>query len=147
MKDQLVASLNIVVANTWILYFKAHTYHWNVEGKDFSQLHSFFGDLYEETFDAVDVAAEQLRALDEYAPVSTKELIEFSTIEEDEEKPSSVYAMLSNLVEANGKTIDSLNKLCELATEHKNQGLLNFAADRLDKHAKHGWMLKAHLKG
>ena len=145
--DELKAALNICIANTWIMYFKAHTYHWNVEGKDFSQHHTFFGDLYEELFDAVDVAAEQMRGQDDYAPVSTKELIEFSTIVEDEDKPSDVMEMFSNLVDANSKTLDSLNKLMELALSEKKQGLANFAADRIDVHTKHGWMLRSHLKG
>jgi len=142
---ELIASLNIVLSNTFLMYFKAHSYHWNVRGMNFSEHHAFFSSLYEELFDAVDVAAEQVRALDHDAPTSLHDLIESSTIEEDYYRPA-LKEMFESLQEANNKSIDSLNKLFELATKAKNQGLADFAASRLDVHAKHGWMLKAHLE-
>ena len=46
--NELQAALKIALANTFVSYFKAHSYHWNVEGIDFSQYHSFFGDFYED---------------------------------------------------------------------------------------------------
>lgn len=143
--EKLTASLRIALANTFLMYFKAHSYHWNVRGMSFSEHHAFFSSLYEELFDAVDVAAEQIRALGSDAPINLQSLIDSSTIDEDDKRPS-LEDMFENLQEANNKSIDSLNKLFELATEAKNQGLADFAASRLDVHAKHGWMLKAHLE-
>lgn len=143
--EKLTASLHIALANTFVMYFKAHSYHWNVRGMSFSEHHAFFSSLYEELFDAVDVAAEQIRALGSDAPINLQSLIDSSTIDEDDKRPS-LEDMFENLQEANNKSIDSLNKLFELATEAKNQGLADFAASRLDVHAKHGWMLKAHLE-
>lgn len=143
--EKLTASLHIALANTFLMYFKAHSYHWNVRGMSFSEHHAFFSSLYEELFDAVDVAAEQIRALGSDAPINLQSLIDSSTIDEDDKRPS-LEDMFENLQEANNKSIDSLNKLFELATEAKNQGLADFAASRLDVHAKHGWMLKAHLE-
>ena len=63
--DELNTSLKIVMANTYAMYFKAHGFHWNVEGKDFSQFHDFFSGIYQELFAAVDTIAEEIRALDE----------------------------------------------------------------------------------
>lgn len=141
------ATLNIVLANTFVMYFKAHSYHWNVEGINFAQHHGFFGDLYEELYAVVDTAAEELRAQDEYAPVSIVTLLKSATIEEDEAKPETVVNMFQNLLSANGEVVNSLNKLFEVATAANKQGLADFAAARLDVHAKHGWMLRSHLKG
>jgi starvation-inducible DNA-binding protein len=45
--DELQTALKKVLANTFVMYFKTHTYHWNVEGMFFPQLHEFFGNLYE----------------------------------------------------------------------------------------------------
>lgn len=141
------ATLNIVLANTFVMYFKAHSYHWNVEGINFAQHHGFFGDLYEELYDVVDTAAEELRAQEEYAPVSIVALLKSATISEDEEKPATVTEMFEHLSSANAEVVNSLNKLFEVATAAKKQGLADFAAGRLDVHAKHGWMLRSHLKG
>jgi len=54
--------------------------------------------------------------------------------------------MLSNLIAANNETFNAFSKVFDLATAQKEQGLANFAADRMDQHRKHGWQLKASLK-
>lgn len=145
--DELIASLHISLANTFIMYFKAHSYHWNVEGKDFAQYHGFLGDLYEELHGAVDPLSERIRVLGQYSPHSLKDMLESSTIEEDSDVPSNPAEMFQNLLDANIKVQDSLNKLFELATEHKKQGIADFAAGRLDVHDKHAWFLRSILKG
>lgn len=144
---ELEAVLNIVLANKFVMYFKAHTYHWNVEGMEFSQLHGFFGDIYDDVYDSVDEAAENLRKLGAYAPASLTAMYTHKTIEEDESKPDSAKGMLLNLSNANDKVIESLNKLFATATAQNKQGLADWAAGRIDTHEKHGWMIKAHLKG
>lgn len=145
--DELIASLHISLANTFVMYFKAHSYHWNVEGKDFAQYHGFLGDLYEELHGAVDPLSERIRVLGQYSPHSLKDMLESSTIEEDSDVPSTPAEMFQNLLDANIKVQDSLNKLFELATEHKKQGIADFAAGRLDVHDKHAWFLRSILKG
>ncbi len=145
--NELKATLQIVIANTYQMYFKAHSYHWNVEGMYFSQLHDFFGDLYAEVFEAVDVAAEQLRTLDEYAPGSLSDIIKQATVSEDAAKPETCHDMLQNLLDANEEVMVSLNKLFEEATDDEVQGLADWAAGRIDTHAKHRWMIRSHLKG
>ncbi len=42
---ELVDKTKECLANTFVMYMKAHGYHWNVIGSDFPQLHGFFGDL------------------------------------------------------------------------------------------------------
>ena len=144
--DELKQSAKIVLGNMFVMYFKTASYHWNVEGKDFAQMHDFFGDLYAEVYKAIDPMAEEIRALDDYAPISLMELYNYKTIMEDSVKPTSVTAMLLNLGIANQQVIESLNKLFADANAADKQGLVNFVADRLDKHAKHGWMLRSFLK-
>ena len=145
--NKLKATLQIVIANHYHMYFKAHSYHWNVEGMYFSQLHDFFGDIYTEVFAAVDTAAEELRTLEAYAPIGLSDMIDHSTIDEDSAKPATHEDMLQKLLDANEEVMVSLNKLFDQATEEKVQGLADFAAGRLDVHAKHRWMIRSHLKG
>jgi len=143
--NENVAAAKIAMANTFLMYFKAHAYHWNVEGMFFSQYHEFFGNLYEELYGSVDTFAEEIRALGEYAPKNIEELYKVTTIDTDN-AATDVKGMLQDLRVANNKTIDSLNKLSDLLIKAKEQGFANFIADRLDAHKKHGWMLDASLK-
>jgi starvation-inducible DNA-binding protein len=144
--EELKQVLRVVVANDFTMYFKTHSYHHNVEAMNFSELHGFFASLYEDLHATYDVASEELRALDEYAAISMTELYNWKTIEEDSLKPATARDMLVRTQDANEQMIESLNKLFEAATNAKKQGLADYAAGRLDVHAKHGWMLRSYLK-
>jgi starvation-inducible DNA-binding protein len=128
------------------MYFKAHGHHWNVEGKDFSQLHDFFSNLYQELFAAADVIAEQIRALDDYAPYNMTELASTTTVKESNIYGVDVSGMVADLITANASVIEALNTAHKLADADGNRGLVNLIEERLDIHAKHAWMLRATSK-
>ena len=144
--DKLIASLKVLLGNTFVMYFKAHSYHWNVEGTHFSQYHDFFGDIYEDVYGAVDPFAEEIRKLDTYAPISLMELYGYKTISEDSSKPATIHEMLVNLLMANTELLSALTAAFDIATAEKQQGLANFIADRMDKHKKFEWMMTSSLK-
>lgn len=144
--DELKTALKIVLANTYAMYFKAHGFHWNVEGKDFSQMHDFFSGIYEELFGAIDTIAEEIRALDEYAPYNMSELSSMTTVKESNIYGVDVSGMLADLIDANGSVIEALNSVHKLAEAENNRGLVNLIEERLDVHAKHGWMIRASSK-
>lgn len=144
--DELKTRIKILLANVTVMYYKAHQFHWNVEGEDFVQYHEFFGDLYSDIYGSVDPIAELLRKLDEYAPVSLDELFKYKTIEEETTRAVLLSDMLASLTKANDEVLNSLNKVCELAIQNKQQGIANFVADRIDTHQKHAWFLKASAK-
>lgn len=134
-----------VLADTFAMYLKAHNYHWNVEGPLFSQFHDFFSGLYTELHGAVDPIAEQIRALDTYAPGSFKRFSELSDIEDETTIPSPVD-MARNLLSDNEKVLASLNVAFKLATNFEKQGLADFLSGRIDIHNKHAWMLRSYTK-
>jgi starvation-inducible DNA-binding protein len=133
------------LANTFVMYFKAQSYHWNVEGINFPQMHEFFGDLYEELQGAVDPFAEQIRALGEYAPRNLDDIFKMKTIDGDN-VARTLPAMVADLLIANDQSIITLNKLFGELDAAGEQGFADFVASRLDAHKKHGWMLKSILK-
>lgn len=144
--EELQTAMKIVLANTYGMYFKAHGHHWNVEGKDFSQMHGFFAGIYEELFAAIDKIAEEIRALDEYAPYNMSELSTMTTVKESRIYGTDVSKMLADLRDANGSVIEALNSAHKLAEAENNRGLVNLIEERLDVHAKHGWMIRASSK-
>lgn len=144
--EKIAAALKIVLADSFVLYFKAQSYHWNVEGMLFSQYHDFFGGIYEEVYGSIDTTAEHIRILGDYAPISLEELYKYKTIQEDSVKPTDVSSMLSSLQNDNNKLIDNLNKLFEIANAENEQGLADYVASRIDAHKKHAWMIRSSLK-
>jgi starvation-inducible DNA-binding protein len=144
--EKLVASLRIVLGNTFTMNFKAHSYHWNVEGHLFPMYHKFFRKIYEDVYGAVDPLSEEIRKTGVYAPISLMELYGYKTISEDSSKPASVNEMLFNLLVANTELLSALSTLFDIATAEKQQGLANFVADRMDKHKKFEWQIKSSLE-
>jgi starvation-inducible DNA-binding protein len=145
MNEELLSSLKQAMADSFVLYYKAHAYHWNVEGTDFKQYHDLFAVIYLEIFEAIDTLAEHIRQLDDYAPSSLSQLKSLSMISEDEEAVSAM-SMVSRLLDANNLTLASLMMAYRAADNATELGLANFIQDRIAAHQKHGWMLKATLK-
>jgi len=143
-ESDLVRSMYTVLANTFSMYLLAHKYHWNVEGPFFSSYHDFFGKLYQQIFEEIDKTAEQIRALGSYAPGTFKEFEMMSTMTDSSEIPES-KTMFARLFAANTSTQDSLIAARSFSEKDGNFGLVNYLEDRLDKHAKIGWMLKSHM--
>lgn len=141
----LIDSVKRVLANNFALYLKAHYYHWNVEGPDFSQFHTFFGNFYESVYESVDKFAEEIRALDAYAPGSFERYIQLSDIKGDDRVPRPLD-MVQQLMVDNNLMIGSLKEAYQLAEEGGALGLANFIQDRIDVHSKWGWMLKSFNK-
>ena len=138
--ETLIEMMRKVLADTFAMYLKAHNYHWNVEGQNFPQYHEFFGNLYEELHGAVDPIAEEIRAMDAYAPGSFSRYLELTDIEDELSIPSGVE-MARRLSSDNEKVLATLNITFKLANELDQQGLADFIAGRIDTHKKHGWML------
>jgi starvation-inducible DNA-binding protein len=142
---ELIEKAKVALADTFVMYMKAHAYHWNIIGSDFPQLHGFFGSLYEELHGAIDDLAESLRTLESFAPGSLARMAELATIKEDTQIPTPTN-MINNLIEANEALMKSLTDAYEKAENEKVFAYSNFIQDRLTAHAKHGWMLKS-IKG
>lgn len=145
MNETLVVALKIALANTFSMYFKAHAYHWNVQGPLFAQYHIFFGELYEDLHGAVDPLAEEIRMLNALAPHSITNILAHSTIPCDATAYTGVQDMLSSLIAANQQVMMSLDTAFKLADEHDLQGLADVIAARLSMHKKHQWMLTTSL--
>jgi starvation-inducible DNA-binding protein len=140
--EELHNALKIVLADTFTMYFKTHSFHWNVIGPNFNDYHAFFGTLYTELHDAVDLIAEQIRAVNSFAPASLNRLDELTRIEEADTIPAA-DRMFQILINDNNIVLDSLKQAYDLADKAEELGLANFLQDRMDIHKKHGWMLKA----
>ncbi|WP_377299682.1 DNA starvation/stationary phase protection protein [Rhizobium sp. SGZ-381] len=141
--DDLLASVRVALAETWCLYFKAHSFHWNVQGPLFPQLHELFGDIYEDAHDAVDGLAERLRTLNAMAPASLAEIsapasIAFGGI-------PTTAGMIFELIDATAAVVNALGRADQLASIQLERGLSNYLQERMDAHKKWAWMLTATI--
>ena len=141
----LTNDLKTFLADSVTMYFVAHGYHWNVEGQDFSQYHALFADIYEDVYSSIDIIAEDLRKLDEYAPFTLSKFIDLRTVESVEVAPNP-KAMAKALLKVNEGVLVTIGKAFASATKANEQGIANFLAEREDMHKKWQWQLTASTK-
>ena len=137
--------LKTYLASTFAYYLKAHYFHWNVEGPDFGELHSFFSAVYEDAFDAVDPIAEYIRTTEEYAPGSLTRFHELTQIQ-DQVKVPRARLMLEELLADTQTMIELSKQVFDASTAEGREDVANFAAERQSAHGKYMWQLKSYLK-
>ena len=142
----LVDALNKVFADAFVFYFKSHSFHWNVVGKDFPQYHDFFGKVYEGVFDNIDRLAEEIRAVGAMAPMNLASLIANASLMENKD-PLTGIEMVQKLRDDNLKILAGLLACQKMAEAADEVGLANFLQDLFDGHKKFGWMFDSILKG
>jgi starvation-inducible DNA-binding protein len=141
----LADSLKTLLATNFAYYLKAHGFHWNVEGPDFSELHGFFQEIYEDAYSALDPTAEYIRYLGEYSPASLERFSELTEISGQTKIPRA-RLMLEELKVNNDQMLELLSRCFDEANNDNEQGIANFLAERLSAHGKYRWQLTSYLK-
>lgn len=143
--SNVTQELQKVLADTFVLYFKTHSFHWNVEGGQFHMLHTLFEEQYTELWTVSDDIAERLRALNAYAPNNFSSILKIASLTEVEQTPDAtdMVKILLEDHEAIVKTLNTALKSAQNADDEVTAGLL---IDRMTSHEKTAWMLRSLQK-
>jgi starvation-inducible DNA-binding protein len=144
VNDELIDELKMVVASLVVFKFKAHGYHWNVEGPDFKEYHSFFSEIYEDVDGSIDPFAENILKLGGKAPYRLSRFNELSIIKESE-VTTDPAVLSADLLSDNETLIEFLMAVFDTANNTRQQGIANFIAERIDQHQKWSWQLRASI--
>ena len=132
----LAGELQDLLNNVSGYYITAHQFHWNVVGPDFAEFHEFFEEIYTDAWNSLDGLAESIRKMDQMVD------IEFGEPDECE----GVREMLGCLSDMNKALIEQYKDTIDCADKYREQGILNFLADRLDKHQMFQWQISSFTK-
>lgn len=94
---ELTNMLNVHLANMYSLMLRLQYFHWNVEGPQFFSAHAIFEKYSKEIAEEVDITAERIRTLGEYAPGSLREFYELSQLT-DRHQPLDTDRMFDDLI-------------------------------------------------
>ena len=141
--ELLMIKLQSMVAK---MYVQAHGYHWNIEGQDFKQYHEFLLEIYEDVYDSIDPISENMRKLGYKAPFGLETWSHNSDLVTNNDSSLAPRQMLQELTSTNITVLAMLKRTCDKANELDEQGLVNFLADRIDKHKFWQWQLTSTLK-
>lgn len=144
-REKIAQGLSRVLADSYTLYLMTHNFHWNVKGPMFNTLHLMFMQQYTEQWNALDLIAERIRALDFPAPGTYKEFAKLASIKEVEGVPRALD-MVKHLVAAQEATARTARGLLPIADAANDQPTIDLITQRLDVHEKTAWMLRSLLE-
>jgi starvation-inducible DNA-binding protein len=143
-RGAVVAILDTLLADEYLLYTKTRNYHWSVVGPQFNDLHKFFQAQYEELDDIVDETAERARALGGRALGTLAEFVKRSRLKEQPGQYPDAKGMLAALLADHEAVIRHLRTDAEVTMDkHGDAGTNDFLVGLMEKHEKMAWMLRA----
>jgi starvation-inducible DNA-binding protein len=137
--------LSRLLADTYTLYLKTHSFHWNVTGPQFNTLHTMFETQYNELALAVDLIAERIRALGFPAPGSYAQYAELTSIPEETSVPTA-NDMIRQLVGGQEAVVRTARAVFPVAEQAGDQPTADLLTERMNIHEKTAWMLRSMLE-
>lgn len=144
-RQSVAGALNQVLADEHILYNKTRSYHWNVEGPSFMELHKLYEEQYTALAEIIDEIAERIRTIGHYAEGRLKELLKLATLDEPQ-VPIRFEKQIPNLDADHETIIINLRKLIkDFDEKYKDIGSSDFLTGLLKQHEKMAWMLRSYV--
>jgi len=147
-RAKVLALLDPLLADEYVLYTKTRNFHWNVVGHDFNDKHKFFEAQYEALDEIVDDVAERARSLGGKALGTLAEFSQHTRLQEQPGKQPPALSMVANLQADHEAMVRTLRADLETVMEkHNDAGTNDFLTGLMEKHEKMAWMLRAFLEG
>ena len=138
----IAEGLKALLADSYTLYLQTHSFHWNVMGPQFRELHLMFEEHYTELATAVDEIAERIRTLGVVAPGTYKAFAELSSIEEVDGVPAA-SEMIRILTHGHEQVVKTCRGVLVKAQDANDESSAALVSDRMRVHEKTAWMLRA----
>lgn len=143
-RGEISEGLSRLLADSYTLYLKTHSFHWNVTGPMFQTLHLLFETQYTELALAVDLIAERIRALGSPAPGTYQEYARLSSISETVGVPSA-EEMIRLLVAGQEAVVRTARKIFPVVDQANDEVSADLLTQRMQIHEKNAWMLRSLL--
>ena len=138
----VVAELNQLLAEYNVYYQKMRSFHWNVLGKNFFDLHNQFEALYNDAKIKIDETAERILTL-RYHPVSKfGEYLKLAEIEETSAHITDVE-MVEHILKDHQTLLKQMKKVIDKAEKAEDEGTIDMIGAYIAEMEKSSWMLDA----
>lgn len=143
--QDVIATLKKALADTQILYFKTHAFHWNVTGPRFHSLHEMFEEQYREIWEAIDIMAERVRSLGDFVANNSQEITENGSLRTAGQTPDA-DEMVQALAEDNRAIVETLKLCAKAANDNDDMATEDLMIEGMRAHNKAAWMLESMAK-
>lgn len=142
----VAVALNKVLADEVVLATKTRVCHWNIEGKNFMELHKFYEGMYDDLDEVIDEVAERIRVIGFNAEGKLADVLQLAHLAESPYTNDSKQ-QLGDLLTDHETIIKHLRKLIiQFSDEHKDFGNADFVTGLMEKHEKMAWFIRSYLK-
>ncbi|MFA7418043.1 MAG: DNA starvation/stationary phase protection protein [Melioribacteraceae bacterium] len=147
-KLKLIATnLNTLLADEFILYTKTRNAHWNIQGKNFIEMHKLFESQYDSLNVIRDDTAERVRALGHFALGSLKDFLQVTRLSEQNDAFGDQESIIQTLLIDHESIIRILRKdITKINDDLKDLGTADFMTGIMEQHEKTAWMLRSYLQ-
>ncbi|GGX33443.1 Dps family protein [Aquimarina muelleri] len=142
---EIVITLNQLLSNYIIHYHKLRSFHWNVEGGDFFELHEQFEIEYNEVKSQTDTIAERIRVFGLKPKSTLKEYLKLSRITEIEGELTPI-AMVKEILKDFQILHDSILDVMNAALEAGDSATEEMATEFIRRLEKRHWMFTSWSK-
>jgi starvation-inducible DNA-binding protein len=147
MKDRtkLTEQLNLLLADFQMYYQNLRGFHWNIQGRNFFELHVKFEELYNDTAIKVDEVAERILTIGATPMHSFSDYIDQASIKAAtniHHGETAVNTIIKNI----NSIIERERTIQELAEEVGDTGSGDMISAFIEEQEKTLWMFNAWLK-
>jgi len=143
-RKKIVEILTDFLADTYVLYVKTQSIHWNIEGPAFIGLHLLLQKQYENLAEAADEIAERIRSLGHYAPGSLAVFVKRSSLPE-ETKALPWRQMMQRLVKAHEWMASNYREWIPGFQKLGDEISADMLIQKIAYHEKQAYLLRSHL--
>ena len=136
--------LNQVFCDNFVAYFRSHTAHINITGRNFRSDHKLLQGVYERRQAQIDMIGELLRTLGVFMPISIAEILMCSEIA-DTDVEGTADDLLTLVCDDLERLKECYEELMTTADEEGHRDIANYAQDQVLDIAKSIWMLTSTL--
>jgi starvation-inducible DNA-binding protein len=138
--------LNIILADTMILYSLYKKHHWLVAGPTFYQLHLLFDKHAEEQNEIVDILAERVQSLGGIAVGDPRHAAELTTLDRPPNGAEDVPAMIHRLLDAHEAIIEKVRDAIDRTEKSGDWGSNDILmSDVLRRNELQTWFVSSHV--
>ncbi|WP_299764029.1 DNA starvation/stationary phase protection protein [uncultured Dokdonia sp.] len=138
----VVDELNVLLADYHIYYQNLRTFHWNILGKNFFDLHQKFEHLYNEARVKIDELAERILTL-RYHPLSKgSQYLEMTSIKEADTVVDDTQ-MVKTILGNHKVLLMQMSMILKVANDAGDEGTIDLIGAYIRELEKESWMLNA----
>jgi starvation-inducible DNA-binding protein len=145
MQAEIATRMNTLLSTYQVYYQNLRGFHWNIQGKDFFELHEKFEVFYTETAQVIDELAERILAMESKPMHTFSDYLDNSRIQPAKNVTDGNKAMAT--IADNLRAIVDLEKdIVPMAQDAADIGTETMLTDLILQQEKTLWMLRSYLK-